>query len=108
MGKAKLAPNLMSNLPRTLSPPSVHSFFRGQKKPHKKKTKFLGTEVPRNFSDQCSLDFAYFLCLFSGRRAKKFPGTLFLGTFFFLILGGFSPSDFSQRHCYNLFQCSRN
>ena len=35
----------------------------GAEKPHKKKNKFLGTEVPRNFSDQCSLDFAYFLIL---------------------------------------------
>ena len=43
----------------------------GAEKPHKKKNKFLGTEVPRNFSDQCSLDFAYFLCLFSGRWAKS-------------------------------------
>ena len=38
--------------------------FRGQKNRPRKKNKFLGTEVPRNFSDQCSLDFAYFLCLF--------------------------------------------
>ena len=47
------------------------SIFRGQKNRTRKKNKFLGTEVPRNFSDQCSLDFAYFLCLFSGRRAKS-------------------------------------
>ena len=58
----------------------------------KKKNKFLGTEVPRNFSDQCSLDFAYFLCLFSGRRAKS-SQELCSWELFFLILGGFSPSD---------------
>ena len=61
-------------------------------KPHKKKNKFLGTEVPRNFSDQCSLDFAYFLCLFSGRRAKS-SQELCSWELFFLILGGFSPSS---------------
>ena len=61
---------------------------RGQKNHPRKKNKFLRTEVPRNFSDQCSLDFAYFLCLFSGRRSKSFPGN-----FFFLILGGFSPCE---------------
>ena len=72
-------------------------FFRGQKKfkPPKKKNKFLGTEVPRNFSDQCSLDFAYFLCLFSGRRAKSSQSSWEL---FFLILGGFSPSGFSHKN----------
>ena len=62
-------------------------------KPHKKKNKFLGTEVPRNFSDQCSLDFAYFLCLFSGRRSKS-SQELCSWELFFLILGGFSPCDF--------------
>ena len=69
-------------------------FFLGgdcAEKPHKKKIKFLGTEVPRNFSDQCSLDFAYFLCLFSGRRAKS-SQELCSWELFFLILGGFSPS----------------
>ena len=57
---------------------------RGQKnRPRKKKkNKFLGTEVPRNFSDQCSLDFAYFLCLFSGRRAKSSQELCSSGTFF--------------------------
>ena len=28
---------------------------------------------------------------------KKFPGTLFLGTFFFFILGGFSPSEIARQ-----------
>ena len=66
--------------------------FRGQKSRTRKKNKFLGTEVPRNFSDQCSLDFAYFLCLFSGRRAKS-SQKLCSWELFFLILGGFSPSE---------------
>ena len=65
---------------------------KGAEKPHKKKIKFLGTEVPRNFSDQCSLDFAYFLCLFSRRRAKS-SQELCSWELFFLILGGFSPSE---------------
>ena len=65
---------------------------RGAEKPPKKKNQFLGTEVPRNFSDQCSLDFAYFLCLFSGRRAKS-SQELCSWELFFLILGGFSPSE---------------
>ena len=65
---------------------------RGQKNRTRKKNKFLGTEVPRNFSDQCSLDFAYFLCLFSGRRAKS-SQELCSWELFFLILGGFSPSE---------------
>ena len=64
----------------------------GKTAQEKKKKKFLGTEVPRNFSDQCSLDFAYFLCLFSGRRAKS-SQELCSWELFFLILGGFSPSD---------------
>ena len=64
----------------------------GRKTAQEKKIKFLGTEVPRNFSDQCSLDFAYFLCLFSGRRAKS-SQELCSWELFFLILGGFSPSD---------------
>ena len=64
----------------------------GRKTAQEKKNKFLGTEVPRNFSDQCSLDFAYFLCLFSGRRAKS-SQELCSWELFFLILGGFSPSE---------------
>ena len=64
----------------------------GRKTAQTKKNKFLGTEVPKNFSDQCSLDFAYFLCLFSGRRAKS-SQELCSWELFFLILGGFSPSD---------------
>ena len=70
----------------------VPRFIRGQKNRTRKKNKFLGTEVPRNFSDQCSLDFTYFLCLFSGRRAKS-SQELCSWELFFLILGGFSPSD---------------
>ena len=69
---------------------------RGQKNRPKKKKQFLGTEVPRNFSDQCSLDFACFLCLFSGRRAKS-SQELFSSELFFLILGGFSPSELKER-----------
>ena len=65
---------------------------RGQKNRPRKKNKFLGTEVPRNFSDQCSLDFAYFLCLFSGRWSKSFQ-ELCSWELFFLILGGFSPCE---------------
>ena len=64
----------------------------GGRKTAQEKNKFLGTEVPRNFSDQCSLDFAYFLCLFSGRRSKS-SQELCSWELFFLILGGFSPSD---------------
>ena len=37
------------------------------------------------------------------KKEKKFPGTLFLGTVFFLILGGFSPSEVTcpliRNHC---------
>ena len=43
----------------------------GGRKTAQEKKKILGTEVPTNFSDQCSLDVAYFLCLFSGRRSKS-------------------------------------
>ena len=57
-------PDYSSNL----CPPQI---LGGRRTAQEKKNKFLGTEVPRNFSDQCSLDFAYFLCLFSGRRAKS-------------------------------------
>ena len=67
----------------------------GGRKTAQEKNKFLGTEVPRNFSDQCSLDFAYFLCLFSGRRAKS-SQELCSWELFFLILGGFSPSEKAQ------------
>ena len=80
-------------------------FVRGAEKPHKKKNKFLGTEVPRNFSDQCSLDFAYFLCLFSGRRAKS-SQELCSWELFFLTLGGFSPSD-TNRICYKINSCEK-
>ena len=66
--------------------------FRGQKNRPRKKNKFLGREVPRNFSDQCSLDFAYFLCLFSGRRSKS-SQELCSWELFFLILGGFSSCE---------------
>ena len=69
-----------------------HVIVRGQKNRPRKKNKFLGTEVPRNFSDQCSLDFAYFLCLFSGRRSKS-SQELCSWELFFLILGGFSPCE---------------
>ena len=65
----------------------------GRKTAQEKKNKFLGTDVPRNFSDQCSLDFASFLCLFSGRRAKS-SQELCSWEPFFLILGGFSPSEY--------------
>ena len=75
------------------SPRGKVSSFRGQKNRPRKKNKFLGTEVPRNFSDQCSLDFAYFLCLFSGRRSKS-SQELCSWELFFLILGGFSPCEF--------------
>ena len=71
----------------------VVEVFLGGRKTAQKKNKFLGTEVPRNFSDQCSLDFAYFLCLFSGRGAKS-SQELCSWELFFLILGGFSPSEF--------------
>ena len=72
---------------------------RGQKNRTRKKNKFLGTEVPRNSSDQCSLDFAYFLCLFSGRRSKS-SQELCSWELFFLILGGFSPCENSaQTRC---------
>ena len=57
---------------------------RGQKSRTRKKNKFLGTEVPRNFWDQCSLDFAYFLCLFSGRRPKSSQELCSWELFFFL------------------------
>ena len=67
---------------------AFHAFNRGQKNRTIKKNKFLGTEVPRNFSDQCSLDFAYFLCLYSGRRVKS-SQELCSWELFFLILGGF-------------------
>ena len=74
---------------------------RGQKNRTRKKNKFLGTEVPRNFLDQCSLDFAYFLS-FQWEGGQKFPGTLFLGTFF-LILGGFSPSEIPSDCFFAIF-----
>ena len=47
----------------------------GRKTAQEKKNKFLGTEVPRNFSDQCSLDFAYFL-------GPKVPRNFVPGNFF--------------------------
>ena len=56
----------------------------GGRKTAQEKNKFLGTEVPRNFSDQCSLDFAYFLCLFSGRRSKSSQELCSWELFFFL------------------------
>ena len=77
---------------------SVCSFCQigGRKTAQEKKNKFLGTEVPRNFSDQCSLDFACFLCVFSGRRAKS-SQELCSWELFFLILGGFSLSALKVR-----------
>ena len=71
---------------------SAQSCNLGGRKTAQEKNKFLGTEVPRNFSDQCSLDFANFLCLFSGRRSKS-SQELCSWEHFFLILGGFSPCD---------------
>ena len=68
-----LFPQISSDLltPPSLKPPfAALQIYRGQKTAQEK-NKFLGTEVPKNFSDQCSLDFACFLCVFSGRRAKK-------------------------------------
>ena len=74
-----------------------------------KKNKFLGTEVPRNFSDPCSLDFANFLCLFSGRRSKS-SQELCSWELFFLIFGGFSPCEPSgqgrPRKMFFLFSCA--
>ena len=67
------------------------SNIRGQKNRPRKKTNSW-ERVPRNFSDQSSLDFACFLCLFSGRRAKS-SQELCSWELFFLILGGFSPSE---------------
>ena len=65
---------------------------RGQKNRTRKKTNSWERRFPGTFSDQCSLDFAYFLCLFSGRRAKSSQERC-SWELFFLILGGFSPSD---------------
>ena len=64
----------------------------GGRKTAQEKNKFLGTEVPRNFSDQCSLDFAYFLS-FQWDKKKSSQELCSWELFFFLILGGFSPSE---------------
>ena len=69
--------------PSTLAKLLPNLVFRGQKNRTRKKNKFLGTEVPRNFSDQCSLDFAYF-SVFSVGGGPKVPRNFVPGNFFFL------------------------
>ena len=93
---------IASALSRT-TPDYYQGELGGRKTAPKKKNKFLGTEVPRNFSDQCSLDFAYFLCLFSGRRSKS-SQELCSWELFFLILGGFSPCEELGRKNEPLFR----
>ena len=62
-----ICPNILGAFLRELGW-SPHT-SRGQKNRQKKKKLIPGNGG--NFSDQCSLDFAYFLCLFSGRRSKS-------------------------------------
>ena len=72
-----------------------HPQFSRAEKPHKKKIKFLGTEVPRNFSDQCSLILPIFSA-FSVGGGPKVPRTLFLGTFFSYFRWFFSFRNFRE------------
>ena len=85
-------PGFQTSRQTAVCPKALLRCLGGRKTAQEKKNKFLGTGVPRNFSDQCSLDFAYFLCLFSGRRSKSSQEPC-SWELFFLILGGFSPSE---------------
>ena len=63
----------------------------GRKTAQEKKTNSWERRFPGTFRTNVPLILPIF-SVFSVGEEKKFPGALFLGTFF-LILGGFSPSD---------------
>ena len=65
----------------------IRNANRGQKNRTRKKNKFLGTEVPR-----VPLILPIF-SVFSVGGGPKVPRNFVPGNFFFLILGGFSPSE---------------
>ena len=72
--------------------------FRGQKnRTRKKKTNSWERRFPGTFRTNVTLILPIFSLSFQWEEGQKFPGTKFLGTFFSLILGGFSPSDFFFR-----------
>ena len=71
------------------------SFLGGRKTAQEKKTNSWERRLPGTFRTNVPLILPIF-SVFSVGGGPKVPRNFVPGNFFFLILGGFSPSDFSQ------------
>ena len=74
----------------------AHLLFIGGRKTAQEENQIPGNGGSQELFGPMFPEFCLFSLSFQWEEVQKFPGTLFLGTFFSLILGGFSPCDFAE------------